>query len=149
MAKEFILMADVKGLGKLGDVVRVHDGYSRNYLIPNKLAAPVTDATRRQLDKKRKEQDVLLAQQKEAAKLLAQTVEKASCTITVKTGEGGKLFGSVTLNDIVKVLKGQGLELDKGQIEMVEPIKALGVFNLPVKLHPDVQATLKVWVVEE
>lgn len=149
MAKEVILMADVKGLGGEGDVVRVTDGYARNYLLPNKLAAPVTDATRRQLDKKRKEREVKLAEEKAGADQLRAQVEKASCTITVKTGAEGKMYGSVTVADILGVLKGQGVMLEKHQLDLPEPIKEIGVFNIPVKLHPEVQTTLKVWVVEE
>lgn len=76
-------------------------------------------------------------------------LEQASCTIAVKTGAEGKLFGSVTAGDIVGALKAQGLELDKRQIELPEPLRELGVFNLPVRIHPEVQATLKVWIVEE
>lgn len=149
MAKEVILMADVKGLGSEGDVVRVTDGYARNYLLPNKLGAPVTDATRRQLEKKRRERDVRLTEEKAGAEQVRSLVEKASCTITVKTGAESKMYGSVTVSDILNVLKGQGVNLEKHHLDLPEPIKELGVFNIPVKLHPAVQTTLKVWVVEE
>ena len=149
MAKEVILMADVAGLGKEGDVVRVADGHLRNYLIPNKLAAPVTDATRRQLEKKRQGREQQLVQEREQAAALAKTIEQVSCTIPMKTGEGGKLFGSVTVTDLLAALKAQGVELAKHQLLLAEPLRELGVFQVPVKLHPDLQTTLKVWVVEE
>jgi large subunit ribosomal protein L9 len=149
MSKEVILMADVAGLGKEGEVVRVVEGYLRNYLAPHKLAAPVTEATRRQLEKKRKQREQLLVQEREQAAALVKTVEQLSLTIPVKTGEGGQLFGSVTVADLLVALKAQGLELAKHQVLLAEPLRELGVFNVPVKLHPDLQATLKVWVVEE
>jgi large subunit ribosomal protein L9 len=149
MSKEVVLMADVQGLGAQGDVVRVAEGYARNFLLPRKLAAPVTEATRRQLAKVRKireEQDV---KELEVAQNLVKSVEQVSCTIPVKSGEGGKLFGSVTATDIVSALKTQGIEIDKHQVDLPEPIRELGVFNIPIKVHPKVQATLKIWVVEE
>lgn len=149
MAKEIILMEDVDGLGVQGDVVKAADGYVRNYLFPKNLAAPVTEATRRQLDTLRKQRASDFAGQKSGAEKLAKTVEQTSCTVAVKTGEGGKLFGSVTSADIVKVLKDQGLAVDKNQVVLDQPIRELGVFTVSVKLHPEVEATLKVWVVEE
>lgn len=149
MATEVILMADVKGLGGEGEVVRVAEGYARNYLLPRKLAAPVTGATRRQLEKKRKEREVTLAREKEGAEALVKTIEQISCTITVKTGEEGKMFGSVTAADIVAALKAQGVELDKRQIDLPDAIRETGVFNVPVNLHPEIKAALKIWVVEE
>jgi large subunit ribosomal protein L9 len=125
------------------------EGYARNYLLPHKLAAPVTDATRRQLEKKRQEREVTRTKEKEGAEALAKAIEQVSCTITVKTGEEGRMFGSVTAADIVAALKAQGVELDKRQIDLPEAIRETGVFNIPVNLHPEIKASLKVWVVEE
>lgn len=149
MSLEVILMADVQGLGAEGEVVKVSDGYARNFLLPKKLAAPVTDATRKQLEKKRREREVRLAQEKEVAVGLSKLIEQTSCTIAVKAGAEGKMFGSVTSADITASLKLQGIEVDKHQLQMPEALKELGVFNIPVNLHPEVQSVLKVWVVEE
>ena len=149
MAKEVILISDVNGLGSEGDVVKVADGYARNFLLPRNLAAPITEGARRRLEKKRKVRDEQLAQDREAALKVQKAVEAISCTITVKTGAEGKMFGSVSVADILGAAKGQGVELQKHQVDLAEPIKATGMFNIPVKLHPEVQATLKVWVVEE
>ena len=149
MAIEVILMSDVKGLGAEGDVVRVAEGYARNMLLPKKLAAPVTDATRRQLEKKRKEREAQMAVERAAAEELAAKIAQVSCTITVKTGEGGKIFGSVTPGHIAEALKAQGVVVDKIQIELPDAIRELGVFNVPVNLKAVIQATVKIWVVEE
>ena len=149
MALEVILMADVQGLGVEGDVVKVSEGYARNYLLHKKLAAPVTDATRRQLEKKQRVRAAALAQEKEAAVALSKLIDQTSCTIAVKAGSEGKIFGSVTAGDIASSLKLQGIEVDKHKLQLPEPIKELGVFNIPVSLHPEVQSMLKVWVVEE
>lgn len=149
MSIEVILMADVKGLGAEGDVVKVAEGHARNYLLPKNLAAPVTDATRRQLEKKRKERDARLAADRAAAEELAAKMAQVSCTITVKTGEDGKLFGSVTAGHVAAALKAQGVELDKNQVELPDAIRELGVFNVPVNLSAGVKATVKIWVVEE
>ena len=149
MSTEVILMADLKGLGSQGDVVRVAEGYARNFLLPRNLAAPVTEATRRRLGKARqvqKEQDM---KELDAAQELAKAIEQISCTIPVKSGEGGKLFGSVTAADIVSALKVQGVEIDKRQVDLPEPIRELGVFNISIQVLPKVQAALKLWVVEE
>ena len=149
MTKEIILMSDVKGLGVEGDVVKVAEGYARNYLLPRKLAAPVTQATRRQLEKKQKERQERQAAERESAEKIAAQIEQTSCTITVKAGPEGKLFGSVSSADVVASLKEQGIEIDRHQLKLDEPLRELGVFNVAVELHPELQATLKVWVVEE
>ncbi|TAN36730.1 MAG: 50S ribosomal protein L9 [Verrucomicrobia bacterium] len=149
MAKEVLLMTDVPGLGQEGDVVRVADGYLRNFLMPKKLAAPLTDATKRQVEKKRQTRDQKLAAERSQMTELAQKIEQLSVTIAVKTGEEGKLFGSVTVQDILAAVEQQGLKLDRHQVQLDEPLRKLGKFDLPVKVHPEVQATLKVWIVEE
>jgi large subunit ribosomal protein L9 len=149
MATELILMADIPTLGVEGDVVHVADGYARNYLLPRKLAAPVSVATRRKLVKlqaERKERDRVA---RGAAQILAERLAKVSCTIPVKTIEGDKLYGSVTSADIAKTLAELGVPIDRHLIDLEQPIKELGCFDVAVKLHPEVRSTVKVWVVEE
>jgi large subunit ribosomal protein L9 len=149
MVTEVLLMAEIADLGIEGDVVKVSDGYARNYLLPRKLAAPVTEATRRKLVKLREVRDVERKVVLTAAKDMAARVEKLSCTIAMKTAGEGKLYGSVTTADIADNLKKQGVQIDKQSILMDAPVKELGVFDVKVVLHPEVEATVRVWVVEE
>lgn len=149
MAMEVILMQAVEGLGVDGDVVRVSDGYARNYLFPKNLAAPVTAATRRRLEKMRADRTAKEVARVAAGKELADRIANTSVTITVRTGAEDKMFGAVTAAHIADALKLQGVELDRHQFELADPIKELGVFTVPVKLNSDVTTTLKVWVVEE
>lgn len=149
MATEVLLMSDVANLGAEGDVVQVADGYARNYLLPKSLAAPVNEATRRRLEKLRKEREAELKARLQGALEAAKRLENVSCTIPVKTGEDEKLYGSVGVEDIAEALQKQGVELDKHLLQLEKPIKELGVFDIPVKLHPDVDVAVKVWIVEE
>jgi large subunit ribosomal protein L9 len=135
MSIQVLLMTDVKDLGAEGDVVNVAEGYARNYLLPRGLAAPVSEGTRRRLAKMRTEREVRLNALIERARALA--------------GGAEKLYGSVGAPDVAKALADQGLEVDRHMIEMEHPIKELGVFEVKVKPHPEVEATVKVWVVEE
>ena len=143
------MMADVKDLGAEGEVVTVADGYARNYLFPRSLGAPVTEATRRRLAKMRAEREAEQKAALEGAREAAARLEGVSCTIAVKTGEDDRLYGSVTAANIVDALKAQGIEIDKHSLALEHPIKDLGVFDIPVRLHPEVETTVKVWVVEE
>ncbi len=149
MSVEMILMQDVKDLGVAGQVVKVTDGYARNYLLPKSLAAPVTDATRRQLAKLQVKREAEKKVVVEKARDLAASIQKGSYTLSMKVGEGDKLFGSVTNGDILKVLAAQGFELDKHAVELEQPIKELGMFEVKVKVHPEVETLIKVWVVQE
>ncbi len=149
MALRVCLMKKIKDLGEEGDVVNVTEGYARNYLFPKKLAAPVNDATRRQLERKIADRQAALEAEIAEAKSMAGRISSASCTIAMKAGPEGKLFGSVGVTDIVKALHDQGIELDRHLIELAEPLKELGVYKLEVKLHKQVTTTLKVWIVEE
>jgi large subunit ribosomal protein L9 len=148
MEIEIVLMQDVSGLGAQGDILKVSPGYARNFLFPKKLAAPATPAHVKLLEmgKKRKEAEARRAVVKlreEAEKLSA-----ASCTVPSRAGEDGKLFGSVTAQDIADQLAKAGFIVDKKQIILPEPIKELGVYTVEVKFHQDIIAPLKVWVVE-
>jgi large subunit ribosomal protein L9 len=149
MATEVLLMTDVQDLGAEGDVVSVADGYARNYLLPKKMAEPVTAAARSRLEKLRKDRDQAMRVQRESAEIKAKQLANVSCTIAVKTSEDEKLYGSVSAADIVDSLKSQGIELDRHTLVLENPIKELGVFDVAVRLHPEVGATIKVWVVQE
>lgn len=144
-----ILHSDIDKVGKQGDIKNVSEGYARNYLIPRKLALEATPANMKLWEKEK----VKLEKQKEEilkkAREIAEKIEKTSITITVKVGEGGKLFGSVTSTDIAKVLKDNGFEIDKQNILLDEPLKAIGVYAINVKIHPEIVARPKVWIVEE
>ena len=149
MSVEMILMQDVKDLGTAGQIVKVSEGYARNYLLPNNFAAPVTEATRRRLAKLQVQREAERKVAVEKARELAAAIQKGSYTIRVKVGEGDKLYGSVTAADVLKVLAAQGFELEKHAVELGEPIRELGAFDVKVKVHPEVEAAIKVWVVQE
>ncbi|MCD6460781.1 50S ribosomal protein L9 [bacterium] len=146
---EIILIEAVKKMGVEGDVVTVADGYARNFLIPQGFAIQanssnlkkINDIKRRQLTREKKEV--------QAAQKLAEKITTLSCTIPVQVGEDEKLFGSVTTQDIAKTLSNEGIEVDRRKIHLDEPIKELGVFTVDIKLHPEVTAVIKVWVVKE
>ena len=149
MPKELILTADVPGLGLEGELVKVADGYARNYLLPKQLAAPVSSISKRQLEARAVARDERARTEKEAADHLAERLVDASVTIPVKAGPEGKLFGSVSAADIAKVLSEQGVDLDRQMVGLKEALRELGVYDVPLQLHPEVQSTLKVWIVEE
>jgi len=149
MATEVLLMSAVPQLGDEGDVVKVADGYARNYLLPRGLAAPVNAGTRRQLARHQEKRAAELADRLAGARELANRLAGASCTIPVKTGEDEKLYGSVGAADILAALKAQDIVVDRHAIKLEHPIKELGVFDVPVELHPEVRAAVKVWVVGE
>jgi len=143
---EVILMEDVPSLGKAGEVVKVADGYARNYLIPLKKATPATKKGLKALEHHR--QMIALKQRRELerAQALAKEIEEVNCTIKAPAGEEGKLFGAITSSDIQEALEKLGIEVDRKRIELPEPIKEIGAYNVTVKLHPEVTATLKLWV---
>lgn len=149
MPIEVLLMAEVKDLGAEGDVVKVAEGYARNCLFPQKLAAPVTEGTRRRLAKMQKERDVRRKEEVQKARAVASSIEKNSFTIVVKVGAEDKMFGSVTGADLSETLKSHGIEIDKRQLELEKPLKELGVYEVKVKVHPEVEAIMKVWIVQE
>jgi large subunit ribosomal protein L9 len=143
-----ILRQDVKGLGNAGDVVEVKSGYARNYLIPRSIAIEAGSSQMRKLDHEKKVLRDRKEKQVKEHRILADKISNTSCTIPVQVGEEDKLFGSVTAMDIVESLLKEGVQVDKKAIHLEEPIKSLGVFNVPVKLMPEVEAKLKVWVVK-
>ncbi|MGI6495802.1 MAG: 50S ribosomal protein L9 [Kiritimatiellia bacterium] len=149
MATEILLMSDVKDLGVAGDVVKVADGYARNFLLPRGLAAPVTQASLRRLEKLRKEREELARIQLAEARAKADQIKKASVTIRAKSIDGTNLYGSVGVADIVEALGSQGIAIDRTQVKLDEPFKALGTYDVEIKLHADVSVTVKAWVVED
>ena len=146
---QVILRTDVADLGGAGDVVDVKPGYARNYLIPQGLAYSASEGNVRQLEGERQEAQVSMDRQKDRAEGLAAELEGRSVSFKVKAGEEGKLFGSVTTVDIAEQLASEGVTIDRRDIILEEPIKELGVFRVPVRLHADVRPELTVWVVAE
>ena len=144
---KIILIENVPSLGKAGDVVQVATGYGRNFLIPKKLALEASSANINVLKRQQESFLKTATGEKEKADELAVKIEALSCTITRQAGENEKLFGSVTSMDIQEFLTGQGISLDRRRILLPNPIKTLGSFTIPVKLHPDVSVQLKVSVV--
>ncbi len=149
MSTEILLLSDVENLGKAGDVVKVADGYARNYLLPKDLAAPVSQHALRRLEKLRKEREELSRIQMAEAKDKAAKLANVSVTIRAKTVDGTRLYGSVAAADIVAALEeGNKITVDKSQVQLDEPLKEVGTFDVTVKLHPEVACTIKVWIVE-
>jgi len=144
-----ILTENVETLGKIGDVVNVSTGYARNYLIPKKLAMFATEGNVKVHEHKKRMVQAKIRKQRQEAENLARQVENLSITIPAKVGEEDRLFGSVTSAMIQEALKREGIEIDKKRILLDEPIKSLGVFNVPVKIFPEVTAKVKIWVVKE
>jgi large subunit ribosomal protein L9 len=144
-----ILRQDHDKLGKTGDVVEVKDGYGRNYLLPRNLAYPASDGSMRALQEERKQADRRSSKELRSSQHLAAELDKLSITLHMKVGEDEKLFGAVTAQMIADALKEKGIDLDKRIIELEEPIKALGIYPVDVKLHPQVTGKVKVWVVRE
>lgn len=144
-----ILLRDVDRVGSSGEIVTVSDGFARNYLIPQNRALLATDANLAQFDSRRRQHEAAADKEHRAAEELAQLLEKTSLTAQVKVGEEDRLFGSVTNQHIADLLKEQGHEIERRTIELEEPIRSLGVYNIPVRLHASVTATIKLWVVKD
>lgn len=146
---EVILRKDHEKLGTVGTKVAVKDGYARNYLIPRGLAYEATEGALRALEEEKKQAERRSNKELKTSQKLALELEKVSITIQMKVGEDEKLFGSVTSQMIADSLKEKGFEIDKRIIDLEEPIKALGIYNVNVKLHQNVAGKVKVWVVRE
>jgi large subunit ribosomal protein L9 len=145
-----IFLKDVKGKGKKGEVKNVADGYAQNYLIKNGLAVEATEANLKTWEAKKRKEQKLAEQELEEAKKLKETLEKLTVELKAKAGEGGRLFGSITSKQIAEHLEGKkGIKIDKRKIDLKEPIRSLGYTKVPVKLHPQVTAELKIQIREE
>jgi large subunit ribosomal protein L9 len=146
---EVILKEHVENLGRRGDVVKVAAGYARNYLLPRKLALAVSEGNKRIIARERQLADARESEEKQTAEALASRLAATELSIERRVGETEALYGSVTSADIAEALAAKGLEIDKRKINLDEPIKAIGEFTVPVRLHRDVTAQLKVHVVKQ
>lgn len=146
---DIVLLEDVKALGKKGQIVKVNDGYARNFILPKKLGVEATTKNLNDLKLQKANDARLAAEQLAAARELAKKVEASHVTVSIKAGEGGRTFGSVSTKEIGKAVNDQlKLDIDKKKMVLTDPIKTLGTFEVPVKLHKDVTAKLTVKVVE-
>ena len=144
-----ILLQDVKPLGKKGEIVNVSDGYARNNIIPKKLGVEATPKNLNDLKLQKQNEEKVAQEHLEAAQELAKKLEAAKVELKIKTGEGGRTFGSVSSKEISEAAKKQlNLDIDKKKLQLENPIRNLGVTNVPVRLHPKVTGSLKVWVKE-
>jgi large subunit ribosomal protein L9 len=146
---EVILREHVDNLGRRGEVVKVANGYARNYLLPQKLALPVTEASRRQIEKEREKAEAKDAEERKQADALAAQIAALDISIARRMGENNTMYGSVTTADIAHALEAKGIKVEKRKILLHDPIKAIGEHPVPVKIHRDVTAEVKVKVVPE
>jgi large subunit ribosomal protein L9 len=146
---EVILREHVDNLGRRGEIVKVADGYARNYLLPRKLALLVTAGNRQHIDRERGKFEAKEHEEKKAAEAMFERMGQLEIEIARKVGDTQVLFGSVTAADIAAALLAKGFEIDRRKLQLREPIKKIGEFNVPLKLHLDVVATVKVKVVAE
>lgn len=146
---EVILLADVKALGKKGELVKVSDGYAKNFLFKKKLGIEATAQNKNDLKLQKKHEEKVAQEKLDDAKAFAEELKEKSITVFIKTGSGGRSFGSVSTKELAAAAKEQlGYELDKKKMVLPEPIKSPGIFDLPIKLHPKVMGSLKVIVQE-
>ncbi len=147
MNTKVILLQSVKGLGSIGDTVSVRGGFARNYLVPRQLAVPASQGSAKALQHQKRIIDVRKATELKAAEVEGERLGNVSISLERLAGEGEKLFGSVTARDIAEALQADNFRIDHTQVQLAEPIKALGVYQVPVKLHTNVEAKVKVWVI--
>lgn len=146
---EIILRQAVEALGKPGDVVKVKSGYARNFLLPRGLAYEATPGNLKRIQQEKDRLEAAENERRGAAQTVADRLEQVSLTFSARVGDEGKLFGSVTSSDIAQQLEAQGFHVEKRQIDLHEPIKALGVYRIPIRLHADVHPEIRVWVIKQ
>ncbi|NQT06383.1 MAG: 50S ribosomal protein L9 [Candidatus Omnitrophica bacterium] len=146
---QIILIKDVDKIGKMGDIVKVKDGYGTNFLIPRNLAKRITRKSKGFIEDEKKKGTLKLKRVKDQAEKIKEKLENMSCTIPVAAGEDEKLFGSVTAEMISSAYKQEGMDIEKKQIQIGEHINKLGTYNVDIKLHPEVTANTRVWVVKK
>ena len=144
-----ILIEDVKNVGSMGDIIDIKDGFARNFLFPKNLAKIAIGSNLKIVDSIKKKKLVIATKEKKEAEAIMAKIATLSCTIPMEAGEDDKLFGSVTSQDISRAFEMEGLNVEKRKIILEEPIKKLGVYSIAVKLHPEVTAEVKVWVVKK
>jgi len=144
-----ILIEDVKKLGSMGEVVQVKSGYARNFLFPKKLARPATESNLNIIEEIKRKKESVIVKEKKLAEELRDKLSLVSCTIAVEAGDDDRIFGSVTAQDIARSFEAEGFSIDKRKFILEEPIKKLGVYQVSVKLHPEVSGDVKVWVVKK
>ena len=146
---EVILRQAVDSLGHPGDIVKVSNGYARNYLLPHGIAYEATPGNRKRIEQERQRLEAAENTRRTGAEELAKRLEEVSLSFSARVGEEGKLFGSVTAADIAQQLEAQGIHIERRMIDLHEPIRALGVYRVPVRLHADVKPEIKVWVIKQ
>jgi large subunit ribosomal protein L9 len=146
---EVILKQDIERLGKTGQIVEVKDGFARNFLIPNGLVVPLTPTNLKKIEQEKQRKILQLERVKKEAEELSGRLAALSLTIPVLTQEEDKLYGSITSADITAALKEEGFDIDKHSIILDEPIKSLGIYEVPIRLHPEISCKIKIWVVKK
>ena len=145
---EVILRQSVDNVGQPGDIVKVSPGYARNFLLPRGIAYEATPGNRKRLEQERQRLESAESERREKAQQIANRLADVSLTFAARVGDEGKLFGSVTAADIAQQLEAQGHHVEKRQIDLHEPIRALGVYRVPIRLHADVKPEIKIWVIK-
>ena len=146
---DVILRQSIENLGQPGDIVKVSAGYARNFLLPRGLAYEATEGNRKRLEREREKLEAAEGERRGRAQEIANRLGEVSLTFAARVGDEGKLFGSVTAADIAQQLEAQGHHVEKRQIDLHEPIRALGVYRVPIRLHADVKPEIKVWVIKQ
>lgn len=144
-----ILMETVENLGKVGDLVKVKDGYARNFLFPRNLAMVATDGNVKRIEKEKSKRLAIYEEQKKKAQAHAENLSKVSVTVTVEVNDQEKLYGNVSETEILKALEAEGQKIEKRQLVIEKPVDALGIFEVGVKLHPEVIAKIRLWVTKK
>ncbi|RJP27998.1 MAG: 50S ribosomal protein L9 [Candidatus Omnitrophota bacterium] len=146
---EVILKKDVAKVGKSGSVIKVKDGFARNFLFPHNLAVPVTDGNLKKIEEDKQRKASQMQKLKQQAQDMADRLSKLSLTVPVLTHDDDQVYGSISAVEIEKALKDEGYDVSKNQIELEEQIKTVGIYEVPVKLHPEVKTIVKIWVVKK
>lgn len=146
---QIVLKEDIDKLGRRGEIVKVAAGYARNYLLPFGKALPATPGNLKVIEREKRRYVVRLTKEKEENEAMAARIQALSLTLVRKVGESDVLYGSVTSGDVAEALSKEGVVVDKRRIQLPEPIKSLGIYTIPIRLHPEVTAEVKVWVVKE